>query len=216
MTEELKIDAYWFTAFNRLPHGDGRLITIGKTHHKHGEIIICRHGFHASREPYDALRFAPGHMLYKVQLWGDVQEQDDKLCARHRTYLAARDATDMLRRFACRQALTCIDKWNAPQVVRDYLETGSPALRSAAESAALNAAWNAALSAAESAARSAAESATESVPWSAAWGTAESATLSAAWSAAENAAWSAAWKAALISAESAARQMFNEMAVELF
>ena len=93
-----------------------------------------------------------------------------------------------LRALARRFAMRVIDRWNAPQIVRDWLETGDESLRLAAWSAATaaTAAWSAAESAAW-AAWSAAESA--------AWSAAESAAR-AAWSAAESAAWSAARSAA--------------------
>ena len=45
-----------------------------------------------------------------------------------------------------------IDSWDAPYIVREYLETGNESMRSAAESAAAkSAAWSAAKSAAMSA-----------------------------------------------------------------
>ena len=154
-----KIDGYWFAASDRLPHGDGRLIKIGGTHRLRGEIIICVRGFHCSRHPFDALQYATGPYIYQVRVWGDVQEQEDKLCGRNRTYVAVRDATAMLFAFARKQALTCVDAWDAPEVVRRFLETGDPAIRGEAERAARRAARSAARSAARGAERSAERSA---------------------------------------------------------
>jgi hypothetical protein len=101
------------------------------------------------------------------------------------------DATETLRVFARACALDVLDKWDAPAVVREYLETGNEDLRVAAEAAA----------------RSAAESAADSArsAWPAAWSAARSA---------ESAAWSAAWSAELAawsaeSAEAAARSKQN-------
>jgi hypothetical protein len=91
------------------------------------------------------------------------------------------DATGTLRAFARACALDVIDNWNAPAVVREYLETGNEDLRIVA--------WSAA-SAAESAARSVARSAEAAM-------SAESAARSAAWSAR-----SVAW----LAAESASKQ----------
>jgi len=148
-----------------------------------GPIIPCKAGLHASEHPFDALTYAPGPRLHRVELRGDIQthgDPADKLVARSRRIVSSIDATDILRGFARWNARQCIDKWDAPQVVRDYLETGDPNLRPAAEFAARSAAWSAAWSAARSAA------------WSAARSAARSTAESAARSAAESAAWSAA------------------------
>lgn len=49
-----------------------------------------------------------------------------------------------LREFARWCALQVVDLWGAPQVVRQYLETGNEAARAAARAAAWSAAWSAA------------------------------------------------------------------------
>jgi hypothetical protein len=219
-----KIEAFWFCASDKLPNGDDRKIIVGKKHSLRGPIIMCKHALHASRTPLDALSYAPGPYLYRVRCWGDVAEETDKLGARHREYVAMVDATNMLRSFAREQALSVIHFWDAPEVVKQYLETGNEALisaarstaRSAARSAARSEAWSAAESAAESAARSAAESAAESAAWSAAWSAARSAAESAAWSAGRSAAWSAARSEAWSAARSEARKRFNELTEALF
>ena len=72
-------------------------------------------------------------------------------------------------------ALQVIDLWDAPEIVRCYLETGDETIRDAAWDAAWAAAWDAAGAAARNAA------------WDAA--------RDAAWDAARNAAWDAAWAA---------------------
>ena len=195
-----KIEAWWFSASDILPHGDGRKVVIGEKLSVKGPLVLCHNGMHACRTPWQALQYAPGSLLHKVILEGGVKEESDKLCGRSRTAIERRDATNMLRLFARKQALGVLHLWEAkmsvPDIVRHYLETGDPAARSAADSAA------------RSAARSAAESAAESVARNAAW--------SAAWSAAESVARSAAWSAARSAAESAAGDMLNAMVAELF
>ena len=200
MTE--KIEAYWFARSDRLPHGDGREIIIGKKHSLRGNIVICKHALHASREPFDALRYAPGSFLYKVRCWGDVVEHNDKLGARHREYVAMRDATAMLWQSAREQALSVINLWDAPEVVVEYLKTGNKELRAVAE----NTAYASVIEARnESAARSAARAA---------------AAGDAAF--APCASWNAFWNAAEARREtgsealSAARNRFNELVAELF
>ena len=155
------ISAYWFArdggaTGDVLPHGDGRAIELGKRYSVRGKLVICENGFHGSRSPFDALQYAPGPILYRTLHSGAVIEEEDKLCSRHRVHVERRDATAILRVFARQQALSVIHLWNAPEVVRQYLETGDESLRSAARSAARAAARSAARAAARDAARAAA------------------------------------------------------------
>lgn len=126
-----------------------------------GPLVLCETGLHASRHPFDALGYAPGPILCRVEIGGTIIESEDKLVAVRRRIVARADATEALRYFARMQALCVIHLWrdDPPDVVLDWLMTGDEMLRSAAESAARSAAESAAWSAAWSAARSAAWSA---------------------------------------------------------
>jgi len=85
-----------------------------------------------------------------------------------------------LREFARWCASQVIDMWEAPDIVKEYLETGNEELRDAA--------WDAARDAARDAAQDAAQDAAWAAAWAAAW--------HAAWAAARYAARAAAWAAA--------------------
>ena len=111
MTEE-KILAWHFTEGRTLR--DGQPLEVGKTYTHEGEIKICESGYHASRRLIDALRYAPGAQISRVECWGDVQEQDDKLVARNRTVLWTIDATMILHEFACRVAEIALSKVTNP------------------------------------------------------------------------------------------------------
>ena len=50
---------------------------VGQTLIFPGKIKICEAGYHWSRRPSQALRYAPGPMLHKVSYGGDVIEKDD-------------------------------------------------------------------------------------------------------------------------------------------
>ena len=167
---------YFSTADKKLQHGDGREIAKGRTHKVEGKLALCSHGLHASVRPIDALQYAPGPILWRVKLGGEILKGEDKLCASARTYLWGFDATAMLREFARKCALDVIHLWNAPEVVKTYLTTGDESLRAAAR----DAAWAAARAAA----------------WDAAWAAAWDAAWAAARAAARAAAWDAAWDAA--------------------
>jgi hypothetical protein len=205
-------NAYHFTNGYKLRDGTP-LPPPGNTLVFEGSVEICRSGYHASRTPWQALKYARGSVLSQVFCDDIVTEQkNDKLVCRRRTIIKTLDIEDLLFEFARKQALSVVSLWSCPSVVKQYLETGDKALRSAARSAAWSAARNAERNAERNAARSAA--------WSAAWSAARNAERSAAWSAAESAAWSAARNAAesaaWSAAESAAEKMFNEMVEKEF
>ena len=112
---------------------------VGKWLKHKGKLVPCESGLHASECPFDALQFAPGHMLHCVVLRGKVIPDGnpvDKVCARSRKIVATINAGKMCRAFARRVALDVIDKWDAPKIVLDYLKTGDESLREAARAAA--------------------------------------------------------------------------------
>jgi hypothetical protein len=182
-------------------HFVGKTLRNGKPIPPNGEwlreplpIRICKNGLHASYHPFEALSYAPGATLCLVELDGIVAEEKDKVVAQGRRIIARFDATELLWAHARKSALSVMNLWDAPVIVKDYLLTGRN--KSAAWDAAESAAWNEARRAARRAAWDAAWSAAESAAESAAWSAARSAAESAAWNAARSAAWSAAWSAA--------------------
>ena len=152
---------------------------VGEWLHHEGVISPCHSGLHASRNPFDALEYAPGETLHKVILRGELKSHGspvDKYVGRERRIIATIDARNLLRDFARACALSVVELWSCPEVTRKYLETGDESIRAAARAAAWDAAWAAARDAARDAA------------WDAAW--------AAARAAARDAAWDAAWAAA--------------------
>jgi len=180
----------------------------GETLVHDGIVKICSSGLHASRRLIDALKYAPGSEICRVRMEAVVAEQDDKLVAWHRTILwrvSAAEGAILLHDFARRCALDVIHLWDAPDVVREYLETGDESLREEVKAAAMSTIRSTG-AAAEYAARSAAYA-----TWTAAQSTgydtgpaaksarsaaksARSAGYTAARSAAQSAVWSAAHK----------------------
>jgi hypothetical protein len=153
-----------------------------------GPVKICESGLHASKHPFDALQYAPGSTLCLVECDDIVHEQHDKFVCRRRRIIARIDATELLWDMSRWCALQVIHLWDAPPVVREYLETGNEALRAAARDAA----------------RDAARAAARDAAWAAARAAARDAAWAAAWAAARDAAWAAAWAAA----RDAQKQMF--------
>ena len=185
----------------RLGYGDRRIVEAGETLTVDCRPVLCRAGLHASVSPLDALRYAPGPVVCRVQLGGTIVRGDDKVAATERTVLWMYDSSPVLRHFARACALDVIHMWDAPEVVIQYLRTGDESLRDAARAAARDAAWDDAWDAARAAARAAASAAASA----AAWDAAGDAAWAAAWDAAGDAAWDAARAAAKDAARAAAR-----------
>ena len=138
---------YFAQPDGRLANGDGRRIVLGETHKVTGWPVLCAHGLHASPTVLDALQYARSAILYRVSLSGGIVHGNDKSCATERTYLSRLDATSLLHKFARECALSAVDLWDAPDVVRRYLTTGDESCRGAAwdaaRAAARAAAWDA-------------------------------------------------------------------------
>jgi hypothetical protein len=207
-----KLLAWHFVAGNRMLRDGSLLVEPGYIYSIGAEesVEMCEVGMHASRRAIDALQYAPGPVVCRVRLWGDVREDADRLVARHREVLWMADATRELHQFGvwCVRHTPLADGRTVWHVLSDLRSRRAVTmkeswLRGEATDSDLSAARSAAMSAAESAAMSAAMSAAESAANSAANSAAESAAQCAAWSAAESAAWSAAWSAARSAAESA-------------
>ena len=124
---------------------------------------MCASGLHASIDAFDALEYAPGELLHRVEMGGTIIKGNDKLVASKRKIVATIDATELLRSFARQCGLDVIHLWDAPPVVIEYLKTGNEKLKDAAWAAA----WAAARAAAWAAARDA--DAAWAAAWAAAW-----------------------------------------------
>lgn len=104
---------------------------IGKWLVHKGEVVPCACGLHMSEHPFDALRYAPGKYLHKIELRGDLTSHAeggkiDKWVGRERKIMATIDAEKLMRDFARWGALQVVYLWpNAPKVVLDYLKTGA-------------------------------------------------------------------------------------------
>ena len=184
--------------------GDGSPIPADGVWLEHvGPVEMCVAGLRFSLDPFDALSYASGDTLCLVEVEGDVVLGKDKGVCRRRKIVARMDATAMLRYFARMQAISVVDRWDAPQAVLEWLMTGAEQYREEAAAAA----W---------AATPAAEAAWAA--WSA--GSARSAgsagsARSAAW-ASDAAARSAADAVSAQSARVSARAEFNALVEECF
>ena len=210
----------------------GKALVDGKTYAHNGNLHICESGLHASIKIRDALIYAPGPIVCRVECSGRLEEGGDKLVCSRRKVLWSLDATTALRVYARWCASQVLHLWNAPDVVKQYLSTGDESISAAAGAAAWDAkaaaraaAWDAAEAAARASARTAAWAAAEAaarasagaVAWdarAAAWDAAGAAARATAWDAADAAAWDA-WDAAWAAVEAAARDAQNAKLEEL-
>lgn len=186
----LEFDGYHFVGDTLR---DGRPVPAdGETLIHDGPLVLCASGFHYSPDPFDALQYAPGDALCRIKAGGDVIHGDDKAVCTERTIVSRIDATEMLREFARKCALDVIHLWDAPDVVRQYLETGDESLRDVARDAAL---------------RDAARGTARDAAWYATWGVARD----AAWIGAWIATWDIAVGVERNAARDAQRKRFNGM-----
>ena len=179
-----------------------------------GPVVMCESGLHASTDPFDALQYAPGPVLCRVEVDGVVKRHNDKLVCSRRRIVARRDVTDMLRLFARQCASDVLHLLAAPEIVVRYLATGDESIRASAWDAswttASDASWTTASDAALAAARGAAWDDARDAAGAArgaAWATAWDAARAAAWEAAR----AAAREAARAAARAAQRERFNAM-----
>lgn len=120
---------------------DGRPVPADGVWLEHdGPCVMCKSGLHASLDPFDALKYAPGNILCLVDVEDIANQDKNKLVCRRRKIIRRVDATDLLRRFTRLVALDVIHLWNPPDVVRQYLLTGDERIREEARKAAAYAA----------------------------------------------------------------------------
>ena len=90
--------AWHFLADNgRMRWGIWKQVRAGVTYVHSGPIKLCEHGLHASVRVIDALGYAPGSLVCRVRMWGDVATDTDKIAASRRRVLWMADATRVLQ-----------------------------------------------------------------------------------------------------------------------
>src|SRR5690606_392190 len=118
-----------------LRRGEPRpVVEPGQTLRVEGPPVLCKRGLHASRRGLDALQYAPGPVVCRVRLGGEIVEGADKAASTERTVLWLADATRVLHEFAlwcAERALTREREagrepnpraWAALEVKRRWLE----------------------------------------------------------------------------------------------
>lgn len=180
-----KIKGWHFLSEDYRLRGGGKKVKAGDLITVKGPPVLCSRGLHGSRRVVDALRFAPGPILCRVVIGGEVIEGEDKLVGTERYVEWTLDATWLLHEFSCwcaeraliRAGVKTETSWNAIAVKRRWLQGEATDEELAA---------------------------TRAAAWSATWAVdaAKAAALAATWAA--DAADAAAWAAA---ADDAARDV---------
>ncbi|MEZ4235059.1 MAG: hypothetical protein R3F59_02630 [Myxococcota bacterium] len=104
----------------------------------HGPLVLRGAGFHASVGILDAMKYAPGPVVCRVDVGEERLGGPDKLVARVRTIRWRIDATAVLERFLRRCAEDVAHLWPMPGPVRRFLASGADrdaAVRALAECA---------------------------------------------------------------------------------
>jgi hypothetical protein len=102
-TRKNALISWHFVSDDRRLQFDASHLTVdaGWVYHTDASIVLYESGMHASIHPMDALTYAPGPVLCRVAVWGDVVIDKDKIAGRNREVLAVRDVSRELRLFAC-------------------------------------------------------------------------------------------------------------------
>lgn len=201
-------------------------VTAGRTLRWDGEVRLCESGLHASVSALDALNHAPGCVVSRVEVWGNVVRGPDKIAGSRRRALWVADASVPLRLFAADCAERALGRVGNPdprslaavaaarafargEISREGLDVAECAARLAARAAVADAARyvaeSAAKYAAESAANDAVRYASGAAADSAAWAVVRYARFAVA-DAADSAAWAAADSASRCVARNAERK----------
>ena len=155
-----------------------------------GKPIMCKRGLHASRHPYDALKYAPGAALHRVSLDGTIIVGNDKLVATRRKIiwtLPPEIMQPLMWDFVRYCARSVLHLWDAPDVVKQYLKTGDESLKAASLAASRATLRAASRDASWAASRAASRAASQAASWDASWDT--------SWDASRPASWDASWAA---------------------
>ena len=205
---------HWLANSRELQYGSGgRTLGTWDVCHAPGTPVLCYTGLHWSPRIIDALNYAPGSIICRVETWGETVHDDDKSASEYRQIRWWIDAEMVLWSWACdtaeaalcaagetdERSLSAIAlrrDWLGGRVVSDQeWDAASSAARSVSHSMshsmATYAEYSAARSAAYSVSRSAASYAATSAAYSAAYYAARATTHSAASSAASSAAYDA-------------------------
>ena len=201
MNEDRWLGWHFLPADRRLQYGDGRKIVKGRTLRVSEDrpLVLCKYGLHASPTVHEAIEYAPGSILCRVELIGPRLDGNDKSVAYQRRVIAWADADSMLRLWACwcvRRVWPLLTDARSRQVVIVAERYARGKVTTKELAAAGVAAWDAARDAVWAAAGAAAWAAARAAAGVAAWDAARDAARDAAWNAAGATAWAAAWDAA--------------------
>lgn len=92
--------AWHFSHNEILGYNDGRKIVAGERHIVNCVPKCCQIGLHGSIKALDALNYAPGLIISRVLLTGNIDKQKDKLAATCRQYLWVANASEIIVDFA--------------------------------------------------------------------------------------------------------------------
>jgi len=174
----------------------------GQTLRHRGPLKLCRKGLHASIKSLDALKYAPGSVVCRVECSGDVIHGEDKLVCSRRRVLWTKNVGRSLHEFAIWCAEEALGKARNPDPRSlKAVEIKKLWLEGKATDEGLKVARDAARDAAREAASEVASAANEA---------AREAASEVAWDAAREAAWYATWDAAGYAAWDAVDEAIRE------
>ncbi len=153
---------HWLPNDRMLRFGaDRRVLGTYDTRSATGDLVLCRNGMHWSPRVIDALNYAQGSVICRVECWGDTIHRGDKSASEHRQIRWWVDAERVLWAWLCDEAERACNvagvtderslgaialrrEWLGGRVVTDQeWDAARSAARDGARSAARSAAWDA-------------------------------------------------------------------------
>ena len=102
-------------------------VELGKISEATGPISLCNNGMHACRLILDALKFANGPVVCRVKIFGETQEDREKICGRYRQVLAYGDIIWQLHQYGFDLTSSILsgeetDLWELLDVKKKWIE----------------------------------------------------------------------------------------------
>jgi hypothetical protein len=104
-----KVLAWHFTDGMKLR--DGTPLVVGKLYKHTGPLEMCAKGYHASEDILDALRYAQGWIISRVECSGKIIKGDDKMVCEQRKAIKSVDVKKIILAWSMRVATDAVKMW---------------------------------------------------------------------------------------------------------
>jgi hypothetical protein len=112
---------HWLPQDRRLAYGIRALVEEGMVLEVGEPLELCNHGLHASKNILDAMWYAKGPIICRVELSGKFVFDQSKFCATRRKCLWMMDAKEVLRDYIVGRLNGIVEEYRLMPVVKDAI-----------------------------------------------------------------------------------------------